>query len=335
MLRKIRGEAIGAQAIGSMGAIEVVRTLNDQHVNTQHPIEVILWSNEEGGTIGSAALLRTPDAAALERTYNGISLRDGLKKIGGDPDNLARARRAAGTLHAYLELHIEQGDTLEKSGASIGIVDGIVSIDDYDVQVIGFANHAGTTAMNNRQDALLAASRMVETVNEVATSLPGRQVGTVGRFNVFPNVPNIIPGRVTLSVEFRDLSADTIAKLGELTSERARQIGKDTRTEISMNHVEHLDAALADARIQQQIGSAADTLGLKTLHLPSGAGHDAQNLAKLGPMGMIFVPSIGGISHSPKELTRWSDVANGADVLLRTVLRVDRTSLPTLSAGHR
>jgi N-carbamoyl-L-amino-acid hydrolase len=159
-----------------MGAIEVVRTLNDQHVNTQHPIEVILWSNEEGGTIGSAALLRTPDAAALERTYNGISLRDGLKKIGGDPDNLARARRAAGTLHAYLELHIEQGDTLEKSGASIGIVDGIVSIDDYDVQVIGFANHAGTTAMNNRQDALLAASRMVETVNEVATSLPGRQV---------------------------------------------------------------------------------------------------------------------------------------------------------------
>jgi beta-ureidopropionase / N-carbamoyl-L-amino-acid hydrolase len=313
--------------VGSMAAIEVVRALNDHHVATRHPLEVTLWSNEEGGPIGSSAVVGTIPAETLDRSFNGVRMRDGLLKIGGDPDHIAQARRAPHSFHAYLELHIEQGAVLDKASIPIGVVDGIVAIDEYDVEVQGLANHAGTTPMAERHDALLAAAKVVEAVREITTRAPGRQVGTVGRLEVSPNAPNVIPGLVKLSVEFRDLSDSKIAALGAETAARLQQIANETGTQITMTRALHDVPALADPRIQQQIEAASKSLGLATLHLPSGAGHDAQNLAQLGPMAMIFIPSIGGISHSPKELSRWSDCANGADVLLRTVLRVDRSEL--------
>ncbi len=315
--------------VGSMAAVEVVRTLNDQEITTRHPLEVTIWSNEEGGLWGSAAAVKPPTQETLALSYNGIVMRDGLRRIGGDPDRIERAVRPAGSLHCYLELHVEQGGILERAAMPIGIVDGIVCIDEYAVEVRGFANHAGTTAMGARRDALLAAAKLVEAVREIVTRMPGSQVGTVGRFEVFPNAPNVIPGIVKLSIEIRDLSADTVARLGAEAATRAREIARQTDTEISLQRIAHDDPALADPEIQAQISAAAASLDLKTMHLPSGAGHDAQLLAKLGPMGMIFVPSVGGISHSPKELSRWSDCANGADVLLRTVLRIDGTSLKT------
>ncbi len=315
--------------VGSMAAVEVVRTLNDQKITTRHPLEVTIWSNEEGGLWGSAAAVKPPTQETLALSYNGIVMRDGLRRIGGDPDRIERAARPAGSLHCYLELHVEQGGILERAAMPIGIVDGIVCIDEYAVEVRGFANHAGTTAMGARRDALLAAAKLVEAVREIVTRMPGSQVGTVGRFEVFPNAPNVIPGIVKLSIEIRDLSADTVARLGAEAATRAREIARQTDTEISLQRIAHDDPALADPEIQAQISAAAASLDLKTMHLPSGAGHDAQLLAKLGPMGMIFVPSVGGISHSPKELSRWSDCANGADVLLRTVLRIDGTSLKT------
>ena len=311
--------------VGSMSAIEVVRTLNDHKLTTRHPLEVALWTNEEGGTVGSAAMLGLLDEQSLQRDFYGISMRDGIRKIGGDPDRLASVRREPGTIRCYLELHIEQGGSLEKAGIPIGIVDGIVGIDHWEVEVLGFANHAGTTHMDSRRDALLAAGQIVEAVREVATRIPGNQVGTVGRLNVFPNAPNVIPGRVTLIVEFRDLSPDVIERMGAEMRERTQLIARQTGTDISVKRIENLQPALADPAIQLHIQTAADALGLKTVHLPSGAGHDAQHLAKITPMGMIFVPSIGGISHSPKEFSRWEDVANGANVLLRTLLSIDRS----------
>ena len=313
--------------VGSMSAIEVVRALNDHHVVTRHPIEVTLWSNEEGGPIGSGAVVQAIAPEILDRPFNGVRMRDGLLKIGGDPDHIAQARRAPHSFHAYIELHIEQGAVLDKAAIPIGVVDGIVSIDEYDVEVHGFANHAGTTPMDQRHDALLAAAKVVEAVREIATRSPGHQVGTVGRLEVSPNAPNVIPGLVKLSIEFRDLSDTKIAALGAETAARLQQIASDTGTQITMTRALHDVPALADPRIQREIEAAAKSLGLATLHLPSGAGHDAQNLAQLGPMAMIFIPSVGGISHSPKELSRWPDVANGADVLLRTVLRVDHSEL--------
>lgn len=311
--------------LGSMSAIEIVRTLKDHDVTTRHPLEVALWSNEESLTVGSRGAAGDLQGKDLDRTYNGILMSDGLRKIGGDPDRLSEARFAPGSIHCYLELHIEQGGNLDKAGLPIGVVEGIVSIDEYEVEIKGFANHAGTTPMPERRNALLAAAQLIEAVQEVVTREPGRQVGTVGRLEVSPNVRNIVPGLVKLSLELRDLSPEKIAHLGEEIRKRAQVIAKQTTTEISIKQVEHDAPALATPAIQAQIETAAAALGLKTMRLPSGAGQDAQVIARIAPMGMIFVPSVGGISHSPKELTHWQDCANGANVLLQTILLIDRS----------
>jgi N-carbamoyl-L-amino-acid hydrolase len=314
--------------VGSMGAIEVIQTLQDAGVQTRHPLEVCIWSNEEGGTLGSHSAAGDIDPATVDREFNGIAMRPGLAKIGGDPTRLAEARRAAQSMHCYLELHIEQGGTLAKASIPIGVVDGIVSIDQYAVEIRGFANHAGTTPMPERHNALLAAAKLIEAVQDEVTKTPGRQVGTVGQLTVFPNAPNVVPGLVKHTIEFRDLSEETLLRLGEAAKKRAQEIAAQTGTEITITQTEHLRPALATPAIQKQIEGAAADLGLQTMHLPSGAGHDAQNIAQIAPMGMIFIPSIGGISHSPKELSSWQACADGANVLLQTILRIDATDRP-------
>jgi len=311
--------------VGSMSAIEAIQTLQDAGVRTRHPLEVCIWSNEEGGTVGSHSAAGDLDPATVDREFNGIAMRPGLIRIGGDPTRLADARRAAQSMHCYLELHIEQGGTLAKAAIPIGVVDGIVSIDQYAVEIRGFANHAGTTPMPERRNALLAAAKLIEAVQDEVTKIPGRQVGTVGQLTVFPNAPNVVPGLVKHSIEFRDLSEETLVRLGDAARKRAQEIATETGTQITITQTEHLRPALATAAIQKQIEAAAAGLGLKTMHLPSGAGHDAQNIAQIAPMGMIFVPSIGGISHSPRELSSWEACANGANVLLQTILRIDTT----------
>jgi N-carbamoyl-L-amino-acid hydrolase len=311
--------------LGSLSAIEVAHTLKDHSVTTRHPLQVVIWSNEETLTVGSLAAAGDLQPEYLERVHNGIRGADGLRKIGGDPGRLAEARMSPGSIHCYLELHIEQGGTLDKADIPIGVVEGIVCIDEYEVEIHGFANHAGTTPMPDRRNALLAAAKLIEAVQEIVTREPGRQVGTVGHLEVFPNARNVVPGVVKHSIELRDLSPEKIARLGDEIQKRAQQIAQETKTEISMTKTEHDPPAVATPAIQSQIEAAAASLGLKTMRLPSGAGHDAQVVAKLGPMGMIFVPSVDGISHSPKEFTRWQDCANGANVLLQTILRVDRS----------
>lgn len=310
--------------VGSMGALEVLRSLDDHRIRTRHPVELAIWSNEEGGTVGSTAFAGQLAADALENSYYGITLAEGLKRIGGDPARLAEAARPKGSVHTYLELHIEQGGILDQAHIPIGVVDGIVAIDQWDVTITGFANHAGTTPMPGRRNALIAAARLIEAVDAIVKAEPGRQVGTVGQLAVFPNAPNVIPGRVELTVELRDLSGAKVKALGKKVQAQAAEIAKATDTTIGFRPREQIREALADPAVQAQIEAAARLLGLAYMHLPSGAGHDAQVLATLGPMGMIFVPSVNGISHSPKELSTWSDCANGANVLLHTLLSVDK-----------
>ena len=308
--------------VGSMSAIELMQTLEERHVTTSHPLETVIWSNEEN-LVGSPAAAGGLDQSVLGRVYNGIRMEDGLRKIGGDPTRVAEARIVPHSLCCYLELHIEQGGTLDKAKIPIGVVEGIVSIDEYEVEFHGFANHAGTTPMPERRNALLAAAKLIEAVQDVVTRAPGRQVGTVGQLEVFPNAHNVVPGLVKLSIELRDLSAEKIARLGDEIQRRAQEIARQSGTEVQIKKVDHHPPAMADPEIQAKIEQAAAGLGLKTMRLASGAGHDAQWMARLAPMGMIFIPSIGGISHSPKELTSWQDCANGANVLLATVLLLD------------
>ena len=313
-------------AVGSLGAIEVAQTLAENNVTLRHPLEVVIFQNEEGGLIGSRAI----DGELTEKeldlvSRSGKTIRDGIKFIGGDPDKLTEVRRNKGDIAAYLELHIEQGGTLEAEKINIGVVEGIVGINWWDVTIEGFANHAGTTAMNNRQDALLAAAKFIEAVNRVVTSVPGRQVGTVGRITALPGAPNVIPGKVVLSLELRDLDAAKIKMLYDKIYNEAQEIAKASKTKFDFKEINVNIPAPTDPRIRSVINDAARELGLSTKLMPSGAGHDAQDMARLGPVGMIFVPSVGGISHSPKEFSNPTDIANGANVLLHALLKLDQS----------
>ena len=234
------------------------------------------------------------------------------------------AVRPRGAHHCYLELHIEQGGTLEREGIPVGVVEGIVAIDRYEVTVTGFANHAGTTPMADRQDALLAASHLTIAVRQVVTSEPGRQVGTVGRLEVTPNSPERDSRRRAADDRVaRSVSREARAARGADSPARSR----DRERHEDIDRVRrHQSQPAGDRRRGSAAGdrTEAGRLGLATQRMPSGAGHDAQMMAQLSPMGMIFVPSVGGISHSPLELTHWDDCARGADVLLGAVLEMDR-----------
>lgn len=312
--------------VGSIGAIEVAQTLSENNVTTRHPLEVVIFQNEEGGLIGSRAIDGELTEKELELvSRSGKTIREGITFIGGDPGRLAGVRRKKGEIAAYLELHIEQGGILDTEKINIGVVEGIVGINWWDVTIEGFANHAGTTAMNNRHDALLAGAKFIEAVNRIVMSMPGRQVGTVGRINALPGAPNVIPGKVVLSLELRDLEAAKIHMLYEKIYAEAQKIAAASGTRFDFKEINVNIPAPTDPRIRSLISEAARDLGLSTKLMPSGAGHDAQDMARLGPVGMIFVPSVGGISHSPREFSRPDDIVNGTNVLLHTLLKLDRS----------
>src|SRR5262245_55703962 len=311
--------------LGSLGALAAIEALDAAGIRTRHPLEMVIWAHEEGFAFGRGLACSRIAAgelteADLDEMWNGMRRADALRKIGGNPDRIAEARRAKGSHHCYLELHIEQGGTLERAGIPIGVVEGIVAIDKYDAVVTGVANHAGTTPIAERHDALLAASHLTIAVREAVTRVPGRQVGTVGHIEVTPNSPNVIPGLVRLSVELRDLSPAKLVTMMDDIRARAREIASVTKTTIEFTRTMQAAPAAATPEVQRAIETTAHALGVESSRLPSGAGHDAQNMATLGPMGMVFVPSVGGISHSPREFSRWEDCTRGADVLLETVL---------------
>jgi len=314
--------------VGVIGALECVEVLNQQKFTTDHSLEIIVFSDEEGGLAGSRAMVGDLSEDALKVvSHSGKTIGEGIRAIGGDPEKLATAKRDPAEILAFLELHIEQGGVLESEKIDIGVVEGIVGINWWDVTVLGFANHAGTTPMDKRKDALLAAARLIDGVNKIAKSMPGRQVATVGRIQAEPGAPNVIPGKVVMSLEIRDLSKAKIDQVFGDVEKLAEQIAAETGTSISFASLDVTAVpAPTDERLRKAIADSAHDLGLTTRLMPSGAGHDAQDMARVVPTGMIFVPSIGGISHSPKEFTRTQDMANGASVLLQTILRLDQKS---------
>ena len=315
--------------LGSLASLGAIEACNARSIRTRHPLEMVIWAHEEGvafnrGLAGSRIVAGDIEPAHLDHIWNGLRRADAIRKIGGDPDRIMEARRAKGSHHCYLELHIEQGGNLDRSKIPIGVVEGIVSIERHEAEIVGFANHAGTTPMDQRQDAMIAAAQLALSVREVVTESPGPQVGTVGQIAIEPNAPNVVPGVARLVIELRDLSTTKLEGLGAKIRARADQIARTTKTQIDIRRVSRNLPAAASPDVQAAIEHAAKTLRLPTMRMPSGAGHDAQSMAALGPMGMIFVPSVGGISHSPKELTSWEDCANGANVLVRAVLLMDQ-----------
>jgi len=310
--------------VGVVGALEVISILQENNMPTRHPLEVVVFSDEEGGMPGSHGMSGRFDPELFNtKSHSGLTISEGLARIGGDHTRIDEAARS-GKVHAFVELHIEQGGLLEQKGLDIGIVEGIVGIRWWTVTATGMANHGGTTPMPGRRDALVASAKLIVAINEIATAMEGRQVATVGKIQAFPGAPNVIPGRVEFSLEIRDLGSARIQQVFDRVKVEADRIATDMEVSFDFGGAA-LDVlpAPTDSRLRQLLEETVTELGFSYQLMPSGAGHDAQNMATITPTGMIFVPSRGGISHSPQEFTDPLDMARGAHVLYRALLKLD------------
>ena len=311
--------------LGVLAGIEVVRVLHENAIRLAHPIEVIVFTDEECSVIGCKAMAgNVVNDPEYYRRNDGTPIQTCLERIGGNWSKLTTAQRDAGEIAAFVELHVEQGGVLESTGAEIGVVKGIVGQYRFAVTVTGRPNHAGTTPMTMRKDALVAASQVVLAVNKLGIDTPGEQVATVGYFNVSPNAVNIVPARVDLKIDLRDLSQSHLDDLVEQMRQQFAQIAAATQTEIVMTQALHVLPTLAEPKIQDAIAQVCQKLSLSYCHLPSRAGHDAQEIGRFADMGMIFVPSLAGISHAEDEYTSPEQCTQGANVLLQTFLQLDR-----------
>jgi N-carbamoyl-L-amino-acid hydrolase len=315
--------------LGVLCALEVVRTLDDRRVRTRHPVTLVIFTNEEGARFQPAMIASGVMAGkiALEDAYNardkdGHRLVDELERIGylGSEPCLPRP------LRAYLELHIEQGPQLEEAGLSVGVVEGIVAIAWSRLTIHGVQDHAGPTPMRIRHDALVAAADVVAGVRAIARELGGDLVTTVGSLTVAPNIVNAIPGRVTLSIDMRDPSDVTLdrarSRLDRLVAEACRREG----VAYELEHYWRVPYTPFDPGVVAAVERAARAAGAPHRRIMSGAGHDAQYMAALGPAGMVFVPSRDGRSHCEEEFTPMDDIEHGANTLLGAALELAGSS---------
>jgi N-carbamoyl-L-amino-acid hydrolase len=311
-------------ALGVMAALEVLQTVKDHGVPLHNHLEAIDFTDEEGhyvNFVGSLGLTGKLEPEHLQAPRGGRDhFQDALRGAGLSKDSLFTAGRNPATLAGYLELHIEQGGLLAEQEISIGIVTGIVGIRSLNVRFLGRADHAGTAPMEHRLDAAQGASAFTLAVREtVMAEFPGC-VATVGNMAFEPGVFNVVPRAVTVSTEFRadaEATLDEIeARLAQQASHAAHRFGLD----LEIQQLDSTAPARMDERVQEALAGACRALGLRHTFLPSGAGHDAQCLAPVCPTGMIFVPSVGGTSHSAREFTGWRDCVNGANVLLHAAL---------------
>lgn len=307
-------------ALGVLGGLACIRALHAAQQRLRHPLVLINFSAEEatmaGGTLGSYALTGLLNPQVIDgEAWDGQLVRTHLQRIGLDPSQLHTAQQPVGSYAAFLELHIEQGATLEARQLPIGIVEGIVGIRRYLVTFYGYANHAGTTTMDRRQDALVAAAPFITLVREVAVA--HGIVGTIGKLTVLPGAPNVIPGKVEVHLEIRGL-VDDVLDQAEAQLRAAAQAAHAAFAAVS-----NKPPVQSDPRLLSAIAAACADLALPALTMPSGAGHDAMNMAALCPMAMIFVPSQAGVSHSPDEYTAPDACINGVRVLLATLLNLD------------
>ena len=309
-------------AYGVLAELEVVKVLKENQIKLDRPIEVIVFTDEEGSMIGSKAIsgkvVRDPE---YYRRPDGTDIQTCLARVGGNWDNIIKARRSTKDIAAFVELHVEQGPVLESMHKQIGVVEGIVGQRRFNITVKGSANHAGTTPMQMRCDALVAASMVVLAVNQIG-NIPGQQVATVGKMEVLPNAANVVPGWVEMSLDIRDLSSLHIDSLLKQLRIHLEEIAVATNTQIRLHPCLHNEPALAKPYIQQEIALACENLNLSYTYLPSRASHDAQEMAEICDMGMIFVPSKMGVSHDASEYTSPEQCVRGANVLLQTLIQL-------------
>ena len=311
--------------LGVLAGVEVAQTMEEGGVETVRPVEVVAFTDEEGarfsfGMIGSRALAGTLSEEDLEHEdADGISIADAMRHHGLDPEKIAEATRPRGSLAAYLELHIEQGRVLENGGLPVGIVTGIAAPVWHRLVFTGETGHAGTTPMQLRRDALAVAAEVMVGVEEEA-SATGTTVGTVGQVGVEPGGINIIPGRVELSLDLRDIEEGTRDLVEDRILQRARGVCERRGVGFETEVLQRMTPVACSETVRGAVRAACEGLGLGTRDLASGAAHDGMQLVGLCPVGMIFVRSKDGVSHSPDEWSSKEDCTAGANVLYQATL---------------
>src|SRR5215207_6729515 len=313
-------------ALGVMAAFEVLRTIREAGLILKVNLEAIDFTDEEGtlvGLLGSAALAGHLSRELLLAPRGGRqALLEGLERAGLSDESMLSAARPQGSLAGYLELHIEQGKRLERAGMDIGIVSAIVGIWSYRLSFIGRADHAGSTTMDDRLDASLGASAFTLAARELVIKEFPNCVVNVGKMDFTPGAFNIVPAYVDLSLEFRSPDEDEFKRLETSLISCAKTEAQRFGLELKIEDLGKHSPSIMSDKVQRAYAEACDGLGLTHTSLTSGAGHDGQSLADLCPVGMIFVPSVDGTSHSPREFTKWEDCVNGANVLLQAVLKL-------------
>ena len=312
--------------LGVLAGIEVLQTMEERGVETEHPVEVVAFTDEEGarfsfGMIGSRALggRLTPEDVTEHEDNDGVSIAGAMRAYGLDPERVGDAARPEGSIKAYVELHIEQGRVLENEDLPAGVVTGIAGPAWLRFSIEGETGHAGATPMGLRRDALAAAAEIMGLI-EAEASRTGTSVGTVGQLSLDPGGINIIPGRVEFSLDLRDIDEGVRDSVEHRILDGAEEICRRRGVALEVETLQRLAPAPCSELVREAIGRACERLGIRPHALPSGAGHDGMQLTRLCPMGMIFVRSRDGVSHSPDEWSSKEDCAAGADVLYYTVL---------------
>jgi N-carbamoyl-L-amino-acid hydrolase len=311
--------------LGVLCALEVIRTLNDERIRTRHPVTLSIFTNEEGARFQPAMIASGVLAGkiSLEDAYNakdknGTRLVDELERIGYlGPDPCVRR-----PIRAYLELHIEQGPFLEDEGLSVGVVEEIVAISWSRLTLFGLQDHSGPTPMRIRHDALVAAADVVRAVRSIPGQVSPDIVATVGRLDVSPNITNAIPGRVVMSVDLRDPKDENVTRALGLLDRAVKDAAMREGVRDELQHYWRVPPTPFHPEVVDAVERAAKSLGCRYRRIRSGAGHDAQYMAAIGPTGMIFVPSRNGRSHCEEEFTPVDDIEHGANTLLLAALEL-------------
>jgi N-carbamoyl-L-amino-acid hydrolase len=311
--------------LGVLAGLEVLDTLVTHDVRTARPLTVAFFTDEEGarfppdmlGSLVFVGGMSVEDALDVRAVDDGAQLGDELDRIGYAG---ARPVPAASFPHCFVELHIEQGPILDDAGVDIGVVEGVQGISWTEYTFAGQSAHAGTTPMRLRRDPLVVAARVADAVRSVADELGGDQVATVGRFDVHPDLVNVVPASVTITVDLRHTDEATLRIAEAKVADTVQQLAGAEHVEVTSRTLARFEPVEFDAELVAAVESTASRLGLSTRRMPSGAGHDAQMLARVCPTAMIFTPSVDGLSHNIAELTHQHDLENGANVLLQVLL---------------
>jgi N-carbamoyl-L-amino-acid hydrolase len=317
-------------ALGVLAGLECLHAIKEAGIETRLPLTVAAWSDEEGrygSLFGSRAFTGRLDPKAIVslQAADGERLVDAMTLAGFDALEVPKAKCDPRTLSAYVELHIEQGPHLEAARIPIGLVEGIVGIRRNRLTFIGEPDHAGTTPMAWRKDAFLAAAEYALKAREhIVKKGSGKSVTNFGRIELAPGVSNIVPARAVLLQEMRELDARVLARLDRECLALARSVVRRRGLRVKVESLSRTEPARCAARVMKAVESACGALGLGCKRMPSGAGHDAQNLARITEAGMLFIPSKGGRSHRPDEMSDWKAIERGANALLLTLLELAR-----------